>query len=1019
MTRRHLSLVLDNRLLGLDGSGDQLPSIVVGSDAWYTWLADQQIQSFSFKSHLGTFTARRERKRHCWYWYAYVKREGKLRKAYLGKTEGLTLERLNAVASALTRQGKLDNGSRAEPDEPTSSALQVFSDLVADQDQFFLTAASAARYPTETGPAIKHNLPEQLTPLIGREREVGEVCTILQQPGVRLLTLTGPGGVGKTRLGLQIATDLLEDFADGSCFVSLAPLSDPDLVVPTIAQTLGIKEAGKKPLLVLLIASLCKKSMLMLLDNFEQVVTAAPRLSDLLTACPRLNILVTSRAPLHISGEHEFPVLPLATPDLKKLPESEALLEYAAVALFVQRARMTRPGFQLTSANARTIAEICVRLDGLPLAIELAAARIKILPPHTLFKQLEHRFEVLTGGARDLPVRQQTLRNTIQWSYDLLNKEEQRLFRQLSIFVGGCTLEAAAIVCNVSSSINGSMELMEGVTSLVDKSFLQQTGWEREEPRLLMLETIREFGLVCLRESGELEAASRAHAAYYLGLAEEAEPNLMGAEQGRWLDRLEQEHENLRTALGWLMERAQTEVDQAELALRMFGALESFWTACGHWSEGRMFMERALATSKEVVTSARAKALKAAAYWLFYTENEMDRQEALLQESLVLYRELEDTRGIVDILGQLGGAVAREKGNFAAARSLEEEALALSQRSDYKVAIARSLQHLGVLLKDQGEYVKAYTLLEESLNRYRELGNTFGSANVLFRLAQVLFLSLGDPTTIHALLEESLTLFRELNVKEGIDYSYWLLGEVALQEGNVALARSLLEESLAITRQMGAPISTADSLSALGSVAAREGDYAAARALYEESLAIAREAGSTWRIAPYLEGLASVLAAQKEFARGAQLWGAANAIRAAFGTPLPPVERAGYERALAECGSYLGEKAFAAAWAQGRTMTLDQVLSAYGKTMSLTPMPATPASALPAAKSSVLYPDGLTQREVEVLRLVARGLTDTQVAEKLVISPRTVHTHLNSIYSKLGVTSRSAATRYAIEHHLA
>lgn len=1018
MTRKHLPLVSDNRLLRLNGEGDHLASVVVGSDAWYTWLVDQQIQSFSFKSLLGTFTARRERKRHGWYWYAYLKREGKLRKAYLGKTEELTLERLNAVASALARQGKLDDGPRAQSDKPASSAPQIFPDSFDGKGQSFLTPASALTYPIETGPAIKHNLPAQLTPLIGREREVAAVCALLRQPGVRLLTLTGTGGVGKTRLGLQIATDLLEDFADGVCFVSLAPISDPELVVSTIAQTLGIKEAGKKPLLVLLIASLRNKSQLLFLDNFEQVVMAAPRLSDLLTACPRLNILVTSRAPLHISGEHEFPVLPLATPDLKKLPESEALSEYAAVALFLQRARMTRPNFQVTSINARTIAEICVHLDGLPLAIELAAARIKILPPHTLLKQLEHRFEVLTCGARDLPVRQQTLRNTIQWSYDLLNKEEQRLFRQLSIFVGGCTLEAAAVVCNVSSNTNRSMELLEGVTSLVDKSFLQQTEWEREEPRLQMLETIREFGLVCLRESDELEAASCAHAAYYLGLAEEAEANLMGAEQGRWLDRLEQEHENLRTALGWLMERAQTEADQAELALRMFGALESFWTACGHWSEGRMFMERALTTSKGVVTSARAKALKAAAYLLDYTENEIDRLEALLRESLVLYRELEDTRGIVDILGHLG-AIAREKGNFAAARSLEEEALALSQGSGYKVAIARSLQGLGILLKDQGEYVKAHAMLEESLNLYSKLGNKYGTAITLFRLAQVLFLSLGDPATIHTLLEESLALFRELNVKVGIDHSYWLLAQVALQEGDVALARSLLEERMAITRQIGDRVSLAESLSDLAMVAAREDNYAAARALYEESLAISREIVSKWRIAPYLEGLASVLAAQEEFARAAQLWGAAGTLREAFGIPLPPVERAAYERAVAATRSYLGEKAFATAWAQGQAMTPDQVLSAQGRAKSLMPMPAAPASALPAAKSVAPHPDGLTQREVEVLRLVARGLTDAQVAGNLIISPRTVHTHLNSIYSKLGVTSRSAATRYAIEHHLA
>jgi len=430
-----------------------------------------------------------------------------------------------------------------------------------------------------------------------------------------------------------------------------------------------------------------------------------------------------------------------------------------------------------------------------------------------------------------------------------------------------------------------------------------------------------------------------------------------------------------------------------------------------------MFLWRVLKVSEGVATLAKAKALKAAAYLLDYTENEIDRKEALLRESLVLYRELEDTRGIVDILGHLGG-VAREKGNFPAARSLEEEALALSQGSDYKVAIARSLQGLGILLKDHGEYVKAHALLEESLNLYRKLGNKYGIAITLFRLAEVLFLSLGDPTTIHALLEESLTLFRELNVKVGIDYSNWLLGQVALQEGDVALARSLFEERMTITRHLGDRVNIAESLSDLAMAAAREDDYAAARALYEESLAIAREAGSKWRIAPYLEGLASVIAEQKEFARAAQLWGAAEAMRESFGIPLPPVDRADYEKVVAAVRNQLGMKAFSIAWTQGRAMTLNQVLSGLVKVSMLTPNPGINASAHPAGKSTISYPDGLTKREIEVLRLVAMGLTDAQIAEQLVLSLHTVHAHLRTIYSKLGVTSRSAATRYAYEHRL-
>jgi predicted ATPase len=587
------------------------------------------------------------------------------------------------------------------------------------------------------------NLPAQLTPLIGREQEVTAACTLLRRSEVRLLTLTGTGGVGKTRLGLQVAIELLDDFADSICFVSLAPIRDSELVIPAIVQTLGLWEPVDRSPLEHLKAFLQEKHVLLLLDNFEHVVTEAPVLVELLLACPGLKILVTSRAVLHIQGEHEFLVPPLAVPDLKQLPEIEVIMQYAAAALFIQRAQAMKTDFEMSKVNAHAIAEICVRLDGLPLAIELAAARIKLLPPQALLARLEHRLQILTSGARDVPARQQTLRNTVAWSYHLLDAYEQHLFQHLSVFVGGFTLEAAEALAQAvdNGSNNLPVSVLDGVASLLNKSLLQQTEQEVEEPRFMMLETIREYALECLATSGKMEVIRQAHAAYYVTLVEKAEPELERPQQAAWLERLEREHDNLRAVMQWLLERGEVEQNM-EMALRLGGALRRFWRARGYFSEGRTFLERALASSGAVAASVRAKALIAAAD-VVLNQGDYDRGEALCKESLALCRELNDLAGIASSLRLLGWA-AWNTGNPVTARSLVEEALALRREVGNKERIAESLFYLALLASFQGEYSSVRALVEEGLALYREIGDKRGSAWSLVLFAGILFSSQGD-----------------------------------------------------------------------------------------------------------------------------------------------------------------------------------------------------------------------------------------------------------------------------------
>ena len=861
-----------------------------------------------------------------------------------------------------------------------------------------------------------HNLPVQPTPLIGREREVRAVQQLLQREDVRLLTLTGPGGIGKTRLSLQVAAEVSDKFADGVFFVALAPLSDAELVVPTIIQTLSISEVGGQPLLVLLKASLKDKHLLLLLDNFEQVIRAAVQVAELLAACPKLKIIVTSRMVLHVQAEHEFAVPSLSLPDPKRLPDLVALSQYEAVALFIERAQAVKPDFAVTTANAPAVAAICTRLDGLPLAIELAAARLKLLPPLALLARLGQRLVVLTGGVRDAPARQQTLRNTIAWSYDLLDAAEQQTFRRLSVFVGGCTLDAVEAVCAALDSPDEGGLVLDGVGSLLGKSLLRQTEQEDGEPWFMMLETIREFGLEALAKCGEMEATRQAHADYYLALAKEAAPKLLGPQLAGWMRRLELELDNLRAAMGWLLEQG-----EAETVLRMGTALGLFWELNYSLHEAWNVLSRALEGSEEVAVQVRARALVVAG-WMALLLGHFERADILCQEGLALSRAIGDTAGMGHAVFRLAQS-ADQRGDAVAARSRYKESIVLNREAGNKTLIAWSLTLEAYVALFQGEFAGTRAHLEESLALFREIGNPFGTAYTLFSLAMYAIKGPGDLPLAQGQVwaEESLALFRDMGSRNYEPFALTTLGEITYFQGDTTTARQLFEQSCARYRELGYEPKIAWTLSLLGRVLVAEGDLAGARAVYEESLILERRVNfglSFLDIAPVLEGLAAVVAAQGESTWAARLLGRAEAQRETIKTPLPPLYRVDYEQAVAVARTQLDEPSFAVAWAEGRAMTLEQVVVARGPVTMPEPLPTSQPAAPPMEKSFPSSPDGLTAREVEVLRLLARGLSNAQIAEELVVSLLTVKAHLRSIYSKVGVTSRSAATRYALEHHL-
>jgi predicted ATPase/DNA-binding CsgD family transcriptional regulator len=997
--------------------GGQDYRLPVGTPAWYAWLSTAR--AFAFQGTFGNFTARKEQasnKRGGWYWRAYRKRTGKLHRAYLGKSEEVTLGRLNAVAVTLAGEDVVNKEERVQ---------QKQMEAPRDRERSLHPATALSRPPVR----LSSPLPLPLTSLLGRKQEVAAVCTLLARPEERLLTLSGTGGVGKTRLALAIATEVQERFTDGVCFVSLAPLQHTALVLPTIVQALGLQGNSASSPLERLQAALRERHLLLLLDNFEQVIAAAPQLGELLSACPLLKVLVTSREVLHVRGEREFPVLPLALPDPQRLPDCETLARYGAVALFLERAREVQPTFELTPDTAPLIAEVCIRLDGLPLAIELAVARLKLLSLPSLLERLEHRLALLTGGSRDLPERQHTLRDTLAWSYELLSEEEQRLFRWLSVFVGGCTLEAVEAVYGVPGGERA--QVLDGVTSLLHKHLLhqrEQEGPEQRDRRLLMLETIREYGWERLALSGELEKARRAHTAYYLHLAEDAGPHLFGAEQGQWFDLLEREYDNLRAALSWAGEQAGGEEtgQKGEAALRLTGALVRSWAVRGPMSEGLTWLERALATTSRVPALMRIRALSGAAWLAFFLGNG-EQAEALSEECLQVYRTARKTREAPDLAASLLwlGWLPLRHGNDNEVRFLLEEGRALARDRGDTRNLAYLLHFLGMVAIGRQNYAEARSLLEKSQQYYREMENKEDLVWSFLYLGQVCFAQ-GDVLRAGVLVEEGLELARATHYQMGVAISLYLLGRFALAQDDAIKAQSRLEESLTIFEALGLHPNIAQVLFWLAGTAFARSEQEKAGTLCKSSLARFRQMDDQESLALCLQEWGCIVARRGDSAWAAQLWGAAETLGGAvrssrffdlFTLFTALGEHADYERMKTTVQAELGEQAFAQSWAQGRAMTPEQAIVAQERPVMLD-LTLTKARTDKHKSPTPPYPNDLTEREVEVLRLVARGLSDAEVAQALIISPRTVNAHLRSIYGKLRITSRNAATHFALEHHL-